>query len=134
MKAKVPSPPKKATPKSKRRGPLEAKAAEPRGGLDPRLAALAKLFVKDPRVTLGKAFSSITLKVNGKIFAMVAQEGKLVFKLPKARVDELVAKKAGHYFDSGRGRLMKEWLTLDAAKPEPAKLAREACAFVGELG
>lgn len=99
--------------------------------VDPRLTALAKLFAKDPRVTLGKAFSSISLKVDGKIFAMVAKEGRLVFKLPKARVDELVAQKTGRYFEPGHGRVMKEWLTLDTPSPTPTKLAREARAFVG---
>lgn len=121
---------KAAARRTPRRTPPAAVASRSEH-VDPRLTALAKLFAKDPRVTLGKAFSSISLKVDGKIFAMVAKEGKLVFKLPKARVDELVAKKTGRYFDPGHGRVMKEWLTLDTPSPTPAKLAREACAFVG---
>jgi hypothetical protein len=47
------------------------------------------------------------LSVNGKIFAMLVK-GKLVVKLPKQGVDELVAARAGTYFDPGHGRLMKQ--------------------------
>jgi hypothetical protein len=31
-------------------------------------------------------------------------------KLPRERVDELVEAGAGHRFDPGHGRLMKEWV------------------------
>ena len=44
--------------------------------------------------------SSNVLSVNGKIFAMLVR-GKLVVKLPKQRVDGLVAGRAGTYFDPG---------------------------------
>jgi len=47
--------------------------------------------------------SSNVLSVNGKIFAMLVR-GKLVVKLPKQRVDELVAARVGTYFDPGHGR------------------------------
>jgi hypothetical protein len=107
-------------------------AVEPAPLLDPRLEALAKLFVSDRRVSLGKLFSSMGLKVDGKIFAMVVR-GKLVVKLPQARVDELVAKKAGEYFDPGHGRPMKQWLSMNAKKPDPMSLGREAFAFVSAL-
>lgn len=116
--------------KTKKRSRADADDAAPT--LDPRLEALAKLFVTDRRVSLGKLFSSMGLKVNGKIFAMVVR-GKLVVKLPKARVDELVAKKAGEYFDPGHGRLMKEWVSMNAKKPDPLSLGREAFAFVSSL-
>ncbi len=51
--------------------------------------------------------SSNVLSVNGKIFAMLVR-GKLVVKLPKQRVDGLVAGRAATYFDPGHGRLMKQ--------------------------
>jgi hypothetical protein len=107
-------------------------ATEAAPTLDPRLEALAKLFVRDRRVSLGKLFSSTGLKVDGRIFAMVVR-GKLVVKLPKARVDELVAKKAGEYFDPGHGRPMKEWISMNAKKPDPLSLGREAFTFVSAL-
>jgi len=126
---KRPTPSKKASKKAasktaKARQPIRAKSE-----LDPRLERIAKTYLREPRVSLGKLFSSRGLEVDGKIFAMVVR-GKLVLKLPKSRVDELVAKKAGSYFDPGHGRLMKEWIAMRASKPDPLSLAREAFVFV----
>jgi len=73
--------------------------------------------------------SSNVLSVNGKIFAMLVR-GKLVVKLPEQRVDELVAARAGTYFDPGHGRLMKQWISIPAAKADWVNLAREAHRFV----
>jgi hypothetical protein len=72
--------------------------------------------------------SSNVLSVNGKIFAMLVR-GKLVVKLPKQRVDELVAARAGTYFDPGHGRLMKQWISIPAGKAEWLEMAREAHRF-----
>jgi len=126
MKTKRAEPAKAA---KKARPPASAKPEVPT--LDPRLAALAAVFEKEPRVTVGKLFASMGLKVDGRIFAMVVR-GSLVVKLPKSRVEELVAKKAGTYFDPGHGRLMKEWITISAKKPDAVTLGREAFAFVGK--
>ena len=57
-------------------------------------------------------FGAAALKVGGKIFAMLAQS-RLVVKLPRARVDELVDAGEGERFDPGHGRVMREWLSLD---------------------
>lgn len=100
--------------------------------LDPRLQAISRLFTKEPRVSLGRLFSAVGLKVDGKIFAMVAR-GALVVKLPKARVDELVAARAGHRFEPGPGHVMKEWISMTASKPDAATLGREAFAYVSSL-
>jgi len=51
--------------------------------------------------------------------------------LSKERVDELVRDGVGERFVSRPGRLMKEWLVVDARKADWAELAREACDFVG---
>ena len=75
--------------------------------------------------------SSNVLSVNGKIFAMLVR-GKLVVKLPKERVGELVAARAGTYFDPGHGRLMKQWISIPAGKANWVELAREAHRFVKE--
>ena len=60
---------------------------------------------------------------------MVAR-GRLVVKLPKARVDELVRAGAGEHFDPGHGRLMKEWISSADDGGEWLALAQEAHAFV----
>jgi TfoX/Sxy family transcriptional regulator of competence genes len=97
---------------------------------DPRLAALARTFLTDKRVSYGKLFSAMGLKVDGKIFAMVVK-GRLVVKLPRQRVDELVDSGAAERFDPGHGRLMKEWASLLGKKPSWDSLAREAFSYVG---
>ena len=79
----------------------------------------------------GRGFGSSALRVDNKIFAMLVR-GSLVVKLPKTRVDALVAAGDGVRFDANKGTPMKEWLALDPgsalAWPD---LAREAMAFVG---
>jgi hypothetical protein len=79
----------------------------------------------------GNRFGASGLKVNGKIFAMVSN-GQIVFKLPRARVSELVASGVGAHFDAGRGRVMREWIGIDPdADADWRGLAGEALAFVG---
>ncbi len=78
-----------------------------------------------------RGFGSNALKVNNKIFAMLVN-GRLVVKLPRARVTELIETGRGQPFDSGKGTPMKEWvvvLTRDEA--ECRALVVEAQAFVG---
>jgi hypothetical protein len=79
----------------------------------------------------GTGFGSSALRYRKKIFAMLVR-GRLVVKLPKARVDALVAAGEGVRFDANKGTPMKEWLSLD---PESgldwSQLAREALAFAG---
>jgi|SRR5262245_49128334 len=77
----------------------------------------------------GRKFGSNGLKVNGKLFAMVTR-GNLVVKLPKERVDALVAVRAGQYFDPGHGRKMKQWISVTSTKLSWVELVREAHDFV----
>jgi len=78
-----------------------------------------------------KGFGSSGLKIHNKIFAMLVR-GRLVVKLPKPRVDALVATGEGERFDPRHdGRLMKEWLVVDPASiVDWLPLAREAMEFV----
>ncbi len=83
------------------------------------------------RIGEGKGFGSTgQLKVNGKIFAMLVRE-RLVLKLPRERVTELVETREGEHFDAGKGKPMREWFALSPSsrKHWPA-LANEAMAFV----
>jgi TfoX/Sxy family transcriptional regulator of competence genes len=74
-------------------------------------------------------FGSNGLKANGKLFALYVR-GKLVLKLPRERVDALVAAGAGTRFDAGKGRPMKEWLVVEKPRRAWLALAGEAHDFV----
>ena len=100
-----------------------------------RFATIVEVLVRYPDITVGtpgkKGFGSSALQVGGKIFAMINSKGKFVVKLPRQRVDELIASGEGARFDPGHGRLMKEWLTLESTTQEQwLSLAREAMDFV----
>ena len=76
----------------------------------------------------GTGFGSQALKVGRSIFAM-DYAGSLVVKLPAARVRELIEAGTGGPFDGGKGKPMKEWLTVvDPA--DWSTLADEAYTFV----
>src|SRR6266849_1144113 len=79
-----------------------------------------------------RGFGANALKVNKKIFAMLASDDRFVVKLPRARVDALVAAGFGERFDPRRnGRAMKEWLVVGAGREARwLPLAREALEFV----
>ncbi len=102
-----------------------------------RYATIAKVLLGNPGVTQAseeararKSFGSNALKTKNKIFAMLVR-GKLVVKIPRQRVDELIAAGDGERFDPGHGRLMKEWLILNPdSKHEWLPLAQEALKFV----
>jgi hypothetical protein len=70
----------------------------------------------------------------GKIFAMLVKE-RLVVKLPRKRVDELVAAGMGERFDPGHGRIQTEWLRVRSSQPDDwLALATEAESFVSGRG
>ena len=98
--------------------------------MDPHFAAIVRAFARHRRVTYGgQGFGSRALKYDGKIFAMLSSKGWFVVKLPGHRVAALIRLGKGEYFDTGRNRVMKEWL---AAAQDPASwlaLAREAHRF-----
>jgi hypothetical protein len=79
--------------------------------------------------TGGSGFGRGALRYRRRIFAMFVR-GQLVVKLPRQRVDELVADGHGERFDANKGTPMKEWFSLDpeSALPWPP-LAHEALDF-----
>ena len=94
---------------------------------------VAALFSKDPRVSRGgTGFGSTGLKVDGKLFALVSSRKQFVVKLPRTRVDELVKQSKYEYFDTGKGRLMREWVATSVVDSSWSELAREARIFVGK--
>jgi hypothetical protein len=104
--------------------------------IDPkqRYAKLVETITKHSAVKVGSAgrgFGSSALKINNKIFAMLSSKGDFVVKLPRIRVDSLVASESGERFDPGRGRLMKEWLAVEPTSDEDwLALAEEAMHYV----
>jgi len=99
---------------------------------DQRYAQIARAFLRRPGVTQqGRGFGSSALKVRGKMFATLSPAGAFVVKLPRQRVAALVAAGQGRPFEPGPGRVMTEWLELNAASGQDwASLAEEALAFV----
>ena len=112
--------------------------SDPSTNPEERYAAIVKALVGEPGVThaadgprVTKGFGAAALRVNSKIFAMLVK-GRLVVKLPRERVEALIAAGEGERFESGQGRLMKEWVSLDPGSEQGwLALAREAMGFVG---
>ena len=77
-----------------------------------------------------RRFGSDALEVNGTIFAMVTG-GRLIVKLSRDQVESLIASGTGAPFNAGKGRPMKEWLTVvDDDQETWLMLAHEALDFV----
>ncbi|MDQ6662378.1 MAG: TfoX/Sxy family protein [Chloroflexota bacterium] len=103
-----------------------------------RFATIVEALLSHPDVTppsdgsqSKKGFGESALKIHNKIFAMLVK-GKLVVKLPKPRVDALIASGDGEPFDPRHdGRLMKEWVSVEPTSEEGwLPLAKEAMEFV----
>jgi hypothetical protein len=109
--------------------------SDPSSTTEERFAKIVDELLGISDVTFGssgkKRFGSSGLKINNKIFAMLSSKGRYVVKLPRERVDALIASGGGERFDPGHGRLMKEWLTVEStAEEEWLALAKEAMEFV----
>jgi hypothetical protein len=94
-------------------------------------------FRSDPNITAPDSsarprFGANALKIREKMFASLTSDAKLLVKLPRGRVDEIVAGGQGERFDPrGDGRVMKEWVCVPAdSKLNWVRLAREARDFL----
>ena len=81
--------------------------------------------VQPPGSDGGRRFGSDTLRIGGSIVAMLVQ-GRLVMKLPRERVADLVERGDGTPFHDGRGRPMREWVALTGGPGADETLLREA--------
>ena len=105
-------------------------ARKPAAEVPPILAPVAEALADVRGVSRRRMFSSENaFSVNGKIFAMLTR-GTFVVKLPKERVDDLVEAGKGKRFDPGHGRLMKEWIAVEAGDLPWVALAKEAHSYV----
>jgi hypothetical protein len=95
--------------------------------------ALAAHYAGTSDAGPSKGFGSNALKVKGKIFASLTR-GRLLLKLPEARVDALLKSKKGTRFSTGAGRAKKEWVTVGPTSArEWLALAEEARVYVSAL-
>jgi hypothetical protein len=102
--------------------------------LTPQFAALITEFTNRPRVTYGgRGFGARSLRVDGKIFAMLDSRGRFVVKVPRVRANALLARGQAVHFAPVPGRPMKEWLVVTGRRPSWLALAREAYEYVASL-
>jgi hypothetical protein len=114
---------------AKRMAPARKVAkADAAAAIPAEFAPLVSAFTEDRQVTVVRNFGSVGLRVCGKAFAMVV-EGKLVAKLPKHRVDELLGSRKAEPFQMGQ-RLMKEWVAVAPTAAPWMEVATEAYRFV----
>lgn len=99
--------------------------AEPSERFD---AVRAELVADDRRVRPWSWFGLQAVSVDGEVFAAVSH-GRLVVKLGRPRVDELVGAGAGERFQPGR-RAFGEWLHVAGDDADWRALAIEARDFV----
>lgn len=95
-------------------------------------APISKEFLKERDVAEKKMFGTTALTVKGKVFVF-PWKGRVVFKLPIERVEEIIASKKGVYFDPGHGRISKEWVAITPrTESECINIAKEAKNFVSK--
>lgn len=101
-----------------------------------RYAQLVATFMSRPNVTTTavrkRGLGSPALCVDGKIFAVPSSNEQLVVRLPKERVDGLVAAERGLRFEPFHGRPMQEWFVAGVGyERDWLSLAEEALSFAG---
>lgn len=112
--------------------------AETPAAVAERFDLLAQQFAGAPGVSLpgqggARGFGSSALRIHGAIFAMLTRD-QLVVKLPPERVAELVSDGTGRPFDAGKGRPMKQWLTVTGQDERTwSALAQEALGYGSSL-
>jgi hypothetical protein len=74
-----------------------------------------RLVAENPGLEQARMFGSTGLRTESGKFAGFARGDELVVKLPADRVAELLESGEGSVFDAGKGRPMKEWVTLRPA-------------------
>jgi hypothetical protein len=79
-----------------------------------------------------RGLGSTALCINDKIFAILSSKEEFVVKLPKARVDELVAAARGTRFELNHGQPMQGWFVAGGGLEEEwLSLAEEALSVIG---
>lgn len=99
-----------------------------------RLEGFADDYLARPGVDWGRMFSTIGLRVRGKIFAVAVHDGGLMVKIPESHVADRVAAAEVQPMVM-RGREMREWVVapLDAPDALWRSLLDEAYAYLDEI-
>lgn len=100
-------------------------------------AFLDDLLLVIPGVRASKAFGYPCYKVNGRIFCFIGSRGVSI-KLPRRKVDELIAAGTARPMQVGDGTIWKDWVNLDHddsdTYADDLPLFEESIGFVGGLG
>lgn len=80
------------------------------------LDRLSTDYLGRPGVEPDRMFGSAGLKVNGRFFAFIGREGRLILKLPARQAADLVAAGKAHPVSIGR-RTTREWVGLPMPDP-----------------
>ena len=90
-----------------------------------------ELQLEDPRIAEGTIMSGRCARVAGEFLALVDFKGSgLVVKLPRARVDTLIARGTGQPF-APAGKVFREWVSVPQRdRRRWRSLLREGIAFV----
>jgi len=92
--------------------------------------ALVAGFIGRPGIGTGRMLSAEGLSYQGKYFAMLYRRTGLGLKLPAARVAQLRDGGVGLPFESGKGRVMREWVVIPPEHDDRwDELADEALTF-----
>jgi hypothetical protein len=98
----------------------------------PEYREVVERLLSDPVVSEAQMMGMPSLKLGAKMFGGLF-DGRLVVKVGRARVEQLIAAGRAEPFDpSGRGRPMKDWALVGAPAADWLDLADEAKAFAGE--
>jgi hypothetical protein len=94
---------------------------------------IEELQAADPRIQEGTIMGGRCARVDGEFLALVDFKGSgLVVKLPKERVDELIAQGRGRPF-APAGKVFKEWISIPKRDRRVWRaLLEEGIAFVGK--
>ena len=99
-----------------------------------RLEGFADDYLARPGVDWGRMFSTIGLRVRGKVFAVAVHDGGLMAKISEANVGARVA--AGEVVPMVmRGRELREWVVAAGDAPDAVwrSLLEEAYAYLDEI-
>jgi hypothetical protein len=103
-----------------------------------RYAQLVTTLRADPGVNVAvvrkRGLGTAAMCVDGKLFAALSWSEQLVVRLPRDRVDALVAGNRGARFEPCHGQPMQEWLIANVGtEVDWLSLANEALSFVRKV-